>query len=251
MEFLSLFLIAGVIVLVLLALRFLKGAFRIVTSIVGILVVLIGILSFVAYKDVQTLNGLMDGEKTFVYEEDGTYLAGVTIGSGTRVVVDQGVPGGLDAFSAEELSSYEPPTGKDELQVIVTAAVFENLTLNFSNQTISKEEFDTYMHSPDPVLLFATKQAEEEGVPQEQVDAVAQATAKEADVSPEEFRAVLFVAALQSEMRNESASFLIDNVQQEDIEIYPELTTVKLLQFIPGDLAQQAIDKAVVTEEDA
>lgn len=246
MDITSLLLIAAAVLLVIVGFKFLKGIFKVLMSVISILFIVLAILGFVAYHDVKTVNQLMEENKTFLYAEDGAYLAGMTLSSAGPVTVKQGLPTSVHALSGEALSSYALPEDKERLVIVVSKQFFANLSqINISGVLLSPAEFESYMHAPDPLLRFASEQAAAEGIPVDQRAQAAQVAAEQLGVSADEFRAMLFLAAFQQAVKDQPSTFIVQKIKTGALEVYPELLTVKVIRFLPEQFFAKTLGKAV------
>jgi hypothetical protein len=247
MDIVTLLLIAVAIVVVVLALRLLKGAFKIFTSVIAIIFVLVALLAIIAYKDARTINGLMGEDKFFLYEENETYLTGAVVDAKAAIKSYDGLPSGVVALSEDFLSSYEPPEGKESLHIVFKEGFFANESvIDIQGYQLTKEEFSALMRSDDPLWLFASWQAAREDVPEEYVDEAIEDAVSRVGMAPDDFRAALFLASLQQFMKGEEKTFLLHKLKADEISIYPELVTIRLVKVMPSRFFEDVLSRAIV-----
>ncbi|MBD3209585.1 hypothetical protein GF367_04190 [Candidatus Woesearchaeota archaeon] len=252
-------LIVGIIILIIalsIIFKFMKGALRIIISLLSVLFVIVAALAVIIYIDARAANDLMrNGTKTMLYLADDDVLAGATITSGGLIIEgESALPENIIALDADTRTGYEAIiTGEqapeDELIIVITEPVLADqatLTLN-DDITIPKTVFDDVMRSDEPRQAIIDEALRERGVPAAGAEtAAAEVDDQLGEFTDDELKAALFLMAFGRVMEGKEPTYMVERLQREEILLRPRFLTIKLLKHIPDKLLEQALNKTMI-----
>ena len=207
----------GIILLAVLLFKLIKNVFKVIVTLVGILVVLSLVFSVVVFTDVKDITeGMQNQEKLFLFEHDGEFVTGF---SGISLE-------NVSFLNEEKLGEYN--TKNDDLDYllgesfnlfIINSDAFEDIDkIKFEDNDLSKKEaFE---------LIESTDLGDELGL----------------EGSDKEIKGAIF-AVLLGESIERDKLFIFKQFKEGNLVVYPETITFKIIENIPMSLVDNLISK--------
>ena len=216
-------LIIYVVVLILLGIAYkvLKSMFKWVAYIAAVLWILGMVVGVMVYSDATDLKEkFADSEKLFLLEVDGDIETGF---HGVMKEKEQPV-----MLSEEQISKYDEFYDKEEYSsmlgtyykmFIVNNSAFDDLeSVNLGEQELEKEVVFEILQSDDAAAVFS----EEVG--------------GKVSMSDSELKGNLFGALIMESMEKEGSIYIVRQIHDGNIRIYPETAMFKFVKYIPISL---------------
>jgi hypothetical protein len=265
---LSLLLIAiGVILAIILIVKFIKKLVFTIISIFFVIILGVVAVAGLVYLDINQLQSQENFNVKLIIAEENTLLYGIQIPFENRQPVQEKVTG-----LSDEISSLDPKrlTKDDaEFDIIIEKDFFETLvkgkTISF-NEILQNEAFKDYdltftgeeilviLDSSDPKGEFLNTIFNKVDLPDFLLEA-AKPIAEEvidSELSKQKLtlKEMLFSLTLVQVAKDSSETLsLIQGFKDEDIKVYPERLTFSLVRAIPAETIMEQINSFTSTEE--
>ena len=231
--------IFGALIL-LFATRFLSKAFKIVTKIILIIVLLFAILTIITYNDLSNLKkGFYENNNMFILYGNNTVYAAVNLKpiKNLTFTLDS-----FDYYSADELNriqeyvnqkNYSALQGNDsdnktENIFIVTPELIDKPYKLKLTTELNETEIIEMIKSDNPYSIPAKKLVNEYNATEENLIIAL----RENYGNDEKVKGYLFAALLMNYYQS-SGSNIINDIKSGDMQIIPEMLSVKIMRLIP------------------
>ncbi len=214
MEITAILLIAGIIILAVLGFKIIKTAMKTLIYVLGIMVIGLIIFGFIAYSDVKTLNENMEQQKVIVYDNGNSLVAGVSLQGKNLLSKEQDLIRGTKTLSDSELRTIEEEISQGKrkaLTIKINEGALGDEGIKSSKFNMTKDEFEDSIRTEQD----------------------------------ERIKSLLFLSALSTTIKEEGSSSLITGIKEGNIEIYPDLISIKLIKDLPGWLHTRLIKESV------
>ena len=244
----------GIIVLVF-SFKLLKGIFRTLLNLVGIVFFILALVSLILYLDGRKANELMqEGEKIILYETDGEFVSGVRIEKGELTIMSEGgLPSSVTTLNQEERETYLPMLEKQkykekEFVVIVRDVAFNESFVPFEIMELEVEQnfFNGIMTSDTPKRDFAVALMNEQGISVGEEELFDEEFERStAQFSDEEFKNGLFLSELSLVMQDGSGKFLLSQVKKGGVIVSPTFLTTKIIGWLPDKIFERSLNRSL------
>jgi hypothetical protein len=231
--------IFGALIL-LFATRFLSKSFKIITKILLIIVLLFAILTIITYNDLSNLKkGFYEKNNMFVLYGNNTVYAAVNLKpiKNLSFTLDS-----FDYFSAEEMTKIEDYVNQKNYSglqgyntdnktvniFIVTPELIDNPYNLKLTAELDEKEIISMIMSDNPYSIPAKKLVKEYNSTEENLIIALQ----ENYGNDEKIKGYLFAALLMNYYQS-TGSNIINDVKSGDMQIIPEMTSVKIMRQLP------------------
>ncbi|MFC1800994.1 hypothetical protein ACFLZB_00830 [Nanoarchaeota archaeon] len=231
--------IVGIIFLVVLAIlfKFAKKAFKIVFIASLVLGVVLTILGFFIYQDAMELKDQFPvEEKLVLLEHQDQILAGFQgkLNEGEDIILIDDIQPIQEEYQQEQL---EEILGSNYKILIINSQAFENVnTVYLADKDRPREEIISYLESETALDDFIVNYLQESGVPvteETKAQALQDMKSQQAIETDDEFKAILFGQLLQETMEDQGQLFIIFQLKNNNLEIYPETIIFKIIKILP------------------
>jgi energy-coupling factor transporter transmembrane protein EcfT len=226
------------------AARFLGHGIKIAVKLLVLAILIIALLSFLVYKDVEDLkNGFKDNNNTFLLYENDTIYTGVVLKPLSSLTLT------LDSFSfftREEMDKlgeefqeqkYDDMMGSSHKIFFFTPEILQKpFTLSMGELKLNETEMLAIIKSDEPFDLLARKMMIASKVQLEQESGYSEiviATIKELYGDEEKLKGTLFAALIGNYFQEQKPGDLIKNIKSGALKIYPEGISFKIIRFMP------------------
>jgi hypothetical protein len=256
MELPMIIIIVLLVVGIILALKILKGAFKIAFTIAGLVVLAVLMLIGAAYLDAKKLNSLLEeGDKVLLYQEGENIFAGVRVGENGFLIEGTGMlPEDIKVLDKTMLAEYKEnisksKTSNEELIFVVMNDSFTNLsTVTINEIAVSKALFDKIMKSDEPKKLILDESLDSMSLSELEQKIAIEAIKEQLDMfSDEELKSALFLVALNEIIEKQGESYLLRLINEEKIIIYPDFFLLSFVSMMPEKMFDKALDKALIS----
>lgn len=241
----TLAIIIGILIIVFFVfLKLLKSVLKALSVVVIIFVVIGVVIGIIIYSDLNNFEKLVSGKKVILYQENNNFKAGVEIPQITEVNQVL-VKGTVVHYSEQELSNFDTIYSNDELESITpedglliiaksdsikneSSLKFEDITFN-----LSSDDFERIIGSEtvDEEISILTKDLNESSA-----EKLRTYVSYNFD-SAQKVKNIIFYEIFLESAKENTGLFLIKNIRDNNIEVFPEFTSFKSFQFIPIGLS--------------
>lgn len=240
------------IIVLLLFFRVIRGALRIVFSLLGIVCFVLALLSVIVFFDGRKLNEALDqGEKVVLYSDGEQLLAGVSRGSGELFYKPGGgLPTGLIVLGKSSLNEYAPLLEKGKTDTLDGLVIMVNESLVRSlNSTVevvgvqwSGEEIANVLESDEPKMLVMEKVLAQMNLTGE-VNVSVEALG---DLGDDEVKAGLLLVTLGQLVEEQQTIDILRALKHEELVLFPEFFSIKVLKAVPDRLSVNGVRRSLV-----
>ena len=213
--------IAGLLILAfIISLKVLKSVVRATMSVVMLAVVGLAVFGVVLYADFTDFQEAMQGNVTFVLEEEGEFLAGVKV----------------QDFQDDNASSYTQEEVEAELETD-DLVVFMDYDYIKTNESITVPGLEAEI-GDELIDILRTNEGEEavdiisEANDMSEIEELALSTTIE-ETGLEQMKAMLVIAMISNIEGESLAQVLFEGVRDGKVEFQPEFRSVKMIEYIP------------------
>ncbi|MCC7574293.1 hypothetical protein KO361_01775 [Candidatus Woesearchaeota archaeon] len=226
--------IIGLALVFLLSFRLLKGVIKALISVVIISIVLIGVLGIVIYTDAMALKKGFEGEKTIIITEEQLLITAFKITSDVTLssAINQKFYESITPQEIDELFEKIKEEDYEEIEengilIVIEQKTFYDDEITLSGRKIKMEE--------QTLKDFALATSSNEATTiLENAEVITQ---QEAIILREEglheIKNKIYYALLATKMKETKGNFLIKEVKNQNINIKPEMLSIKMLNFFP------------------
>ncbi|MGV8168846.1 MAG: hypothetical protein ACP5N3_02215 [Candidatus Nanoarchaeia archaeon] len=241
------FIIIALIVAFFLFFRLLKSAIKALLFILFLVLFVAGILGFLVYLDVGKVRGSFENGQTALLIHEGDIVAGFTYSDNPNEVLQADK---LELLSKTKLDDIDSAlkkgsySGEDSFTILIQSDYFAGKDV---------ELMDNYKVTLDNNSIDEVFSCEELNDCISALVDAAPALKKQIASSFEdeqELKNKLFFAVFTQETKASKGSFLVSGIKENQIMVYPQLTTIKLLKFVPDKFINNALSKVSAGAED-
>jgi hypothetical protein len=231
--------IVALVVAFFLFFKLLKSGIKALMFILFLTLFVVGVLGFLVYLDVNKVKGSFEKGQTALLLHDGTIVAGFTYSDNPGEVLQSDKFRLLDKETLSEIdSSIKSKTySEDTLTIVVASDYFVDKYVDLMDGQKLLLDEDTLSS------VFGCKEMNECTKP---LIAAAPSLKKQIASSFEDeqdLKNKLFFNIFTQETKGSKGGFVISGIRSEKIVVYPALTTLKLIKFIPQKTITKATDK--------
>jgi hypothetical protein len=223
-------------VLLFLATKFLTKAIGLIVKIFIIIILILGILTVLVYKDMNALRqGFAENNNTFFLYENNKLYTAITMGPITNLSLS------LDSFNyftKEQISQGEAELNsknyaallKDNYRIFLIKPIVLNkpYTINILIE-LNEGDLLNMIMSDDPLMAFAEKTKDKYNLGAE----VLKETFQETYGTDDKIKGYLFAAMLANYFQKQEPGELVKNFKEGKIQVYPETISFKIIRYLP------------------
>ena len=221
----GLFILAVIIVIVLSVLKIIHSIIRTIMVIIFISIFAFGLLIYLDSKEMQ--GQIQTKDKLMLLDYGGVVVAGFTVGRGQPDIIE--APESYDVAYANK--DYKSMKGQSYLLFLVKKEALQSVdTVDISGYQFTLTELNSLFVSQNPRKLIEDKVMADQNITEDQRAAVTEQV-ELALGSQNRFKGLVFAQVFSQ--FNEDQEFLVYNIKDENIVVYPEPFSFKMIRWTP------------------
>jgi len=235
-----LFIVVALVLAFFIFFKLLRSVLKALMFVLFLCLFVVGILGILVYLDVGKVKSSFGNGQTALLTQDGTIVAGFTYSDNTNEVLQSDK---LNLMTEDELSAIDDKikkgtyTGEESLTLIISSSEFYDSTvdlLNGNNVVLDEKMINK--------IFSCTSKDSCVNTLSEQTPALKKQIAASFD-NEQDLKNKLFFNLFTEKTKDSKGKFIITGIKNNNITIYPELTTLKLVKIVPDKIITNMLNK--------
>ncbi len=221
--------------------KILKSIFKTIISIILISIVILGVLGFLVYLDFNDLKTNFPNSKNMILFENKDVVAGIIIDKNQEIILLKQQD--IDNIKTKDKKSILKDQNLFKIVYFNINTIKEsNLkTINLGSSTLTKEQVITILESEDAF----TETKAQLNLPVNIKNMPFDFNDKKITLEDQaQLKAILFASTLK-EILSQNTSYIIEEYNKNNIQIYKETILFKILKLLPTDTINNIVNKNI------